>query len=216
MFKRKPRSYLQSLGDFVYPRGGWLRATRYMIYRLRRLPDPADRIARGVAVGVFVCWTPLFGLHFVLAALLAWVVRGNYLAALLATFVGNPITFPLIASMSLRLGNRFLGLPMQDVKLAYVFDAFARATHDIGHNILAIFTHHSAEWAGLALFMDRVFLPYLVGGLLPGFATAMVAFGLSKPVLTTYQKQRVKRIRKKYEKRMAEHAAHQARDEDGR
>lgn len=204
MFKRKPRSYMRAFTEFFYPRGGWYRATRYIIYRLRRLPDPADRIARGIAAGVFVSFSPLFGLHFVTAALIAWVVRGNLLAAVLATFVGNPITFPFIASISLRLGNRFLGLPPRDTNLTYIVDAFARASHDIWHNITAIFTHETAEWAGLALFLDRVFLPYLVGGILPGLGAAMIAFGLSRPIITAYQKRRVKQLRKRYEKRMAE------------
>ncbi|MEC7764616.1 MAG: DUF2062 domain-containing protein [Pseudomonadota bacterium] len=206
MFKRKPRSYTRAFTEFFYPRGGWYRASRYVIHRLRRLPDPADRIARGIAAGVFVSFTPLFGLHFLTAALIAWIVRGNLLAAILSTFVGNPITFPFIAGISLRLGNRFLGLPPRDTNLTYIVDAFARASHDIWHNFLSIFTHETAEWAGLALFLDRVFLPYLVGGILPGIAAAMIAFGLSRPVITAYQKRRVKQLRKRYEKRMAERA----------
>lgn len=213
MFKRKPRSYLRSIGEFFYPRGGWYRAARYVIYRLRRLPDPADRIARGIAAGVFTSFTPLFGLHFVTAALLSWILRGNLLAAMLATFVGNPITFPFIASLSLRLGNRILGLPPRDTNLSYVVEAFAGASHDIWHNFLAIFSDHTAEWSGLSLFLDRVFLPYLVGGLLPGLGAALIAFGLSRPVITAYQKRRVKQLRKRYEKRMAERAMAQKESE---
>lgn len=213
MFKRKPRSYWRTVTEFFYPRGGWYRATRYVIYRLRRLPDPADRIARGIAAGVFTSFTPLFGFHFLTAALIAWILRGNILAAVLSTFVGNPITFPFIAGIALKLGNRFLGLPPRDTKLSYVVDAFSRATHDIWHNFLSIFTHQTAEWGGLALFFDRVFLPYLVGGILPGLGAAMIAFGLSRPVITAYQKRRVKQLRKRYEKRMAERAKAQKESE---
>ena len=72
MFKRRtPKSYLRMLADWVYPKGGWGRAISYVLHRLRRLPDPPHRIARGVAAGVFVCYTPFFGLHFFLAAFLA-------------------------------------------------------------------------------------------------------------------------------------------------
>jgi uncharacterized protein (DUF2062 family) len=204
MFKRKPRSYLRTVTEFFYPRGGWYRATRYVIYRLRRLPDPAHRISRGIAAGVLVSFTPLFGLHFLTAALLAWIVRGNLLAAVLATFVGNPITFPFIAGMSMRLGNRILDNPVGDMRLPQVVDAFANASGEIWHNFLAAFTPRVAHWDGLELFLDRVFLPYLVGGLLPGLGAAMIAYGLSRPVITAYQKRRVKQLRKRYEKRMAE------------
>ncbi|MAM61895.1 DUF2062 domain-containing protein [Maritimibacter sp. UBA3975] len=204
MFKRKPRSYLRTVLEFFYPRGGWYRATRYVIYRLRRLPDPAHRISRGIAAGVLVSFTPLFGLHFLTAAFLAWVVRGNLLAAVLATFVGNPITFPFIAGMSMRLGNRILGNPVGDMRLPQVVDAFANASGEIWHNVLSAFTWRTAHWDGLGLFFDRVFLPYLVGGLLPGLGAAFIAYGLSRPVITAYQKRRVKQLRKRYEKRMAE------------
>ena len=40
MFRRKPRSYSQMASDIVYPRGGWWRAIKYRVHRLRRLPDP--------------------------------------------------------------------------------------------------------------------------------------------------------------------------------
>ena len=53
MFKRRnPRSYASAIGRALYPRGGWRRATRYIGYRLRRLPDPAHKISRGIACGV--------------------------------------------------------------------------------------------------------------------------------------------------------------------
>lgn len=90
MFKRNPRSYVQIVTEFFYPRGGWLRAARYVGYRLTRLPDPAHRISRGIAIGIFITFTPLFGVHIVTAAILALLLRANVLAAVLATFFGNP------------------------------------------------------------------------------------------------------------------------------
>ncbi|MGH1369642.1 MAG: DUF2062 domain-containing protein [Maritimibacter sp.] len=203
MFKRNPRSYLRIILEFFYPRGGWYRAARYVVHRVRRLPDPAHRISRGIAAGVFVCFTPLFGLHFVTAALLAFIIRGNRLAAVLATFVGNPITFPLIAELSLGLGSRILGLPM-DMHLPQFFEAFAHFTSDLWSNFLSLFSAREAHWGDSTRFYHRVFLPYLVGGLMPGFGCALISYGLSRPVITAYQKRRIKMIRKRYEKRMAE------------
>src|SRR6056297_3944816 len=102
VFKRRtPKSWLQFIAEAFWPRGGWTRATRYVVHRLRRLPDPAHKISRGIAAGVFACFTPFFGLHFVIATALAFVLRGNLMAALLATFFGNPLTFPIIAAVSM-------------------------------------------------------------------------------------------------------------------
>ena len=206
MFKRKPRTWGRMFLEFFYPRGGWTRAARYAIHRIRRLPDPAHRISRGVAAGVFVCFTPFFGLHFVSAILIAWIIRGNILAALLATFVGNPLTFPIIAELSLDIGSRLLQLP-HDMHLPQVIEAFSQAMSDIWHNLLAIFTRDHAEWHGLGRFWHRVLLPYFVGGIGPGLIASTVAYFATTPVITAYQKRRVKQLKKRYEKRMAEAAA---------
>jgi uncharacterized protein (DUF2062 family) len=206
VFKRNPRSSARIVLEFFYPRGGWYRAARYAIHRIRRLPDPAHRISRGIAAGVFVCFTPFFGLHFATAALIAWVIRGNILAALLATFVGNPLTFPVIAEISLDLGSRLLGLPV-DMHLPQVIEAVGSAFIDLWRNFLAIFTPRHADWQGITHLFWRVILPYTVGGAGPGLVAAIAAYVIANPVIAAYQKARVKRLRKRYEKRMAERAA---------
>jgi uncharacterized protein (DUF2062 family) len=68
--------------DFVYPRGGWARAFEYVKHRVRRLPDTPEKIGRGIWAGVFICFTPMFGLHFVFGAIVARLMRGNIFAAL--------------------------------------------------------------------------------------------------------------------------------------
>ncbi|SMH47886.1 DUF2062 domain-containing protein [Maritimibacter sp. HL-12] len=216
MFKRNPRSYARTVLEFFYPRGGWYRAARYVIHRIRRLPDPAHRIARGVSAGVFVCFTPLFGLHFLSAAMIAWVIRGNIFAALLATFFGNPLTFPLIAEVSLRLGSRILDQPLR-IHLPRMVEAFGQAAGDLWRNLLTIvFTSGDADWTRIAQFWDSVMLPYLVGGILPGLGMAALAYFLTTPLINAYQKARIKRLRKRYAKRLAESAARADADDEAR
>ncbi len=200
MFKRRtPRSTLASVGRWLYPRGGWWRAIRYIVYRLRRLPDPAYKISRGIAAGVFVSFTPLFGLHFLVAAGLAWLMGGNMLAALLATFVGNPLTFPIIAGLSVELGSRMLGM-RHPLPLNETFDAFSRVSVELGANLTALATGRPVEWQDFDLFATQVFLPYLIGGLIPGAIAGVTAYAVSRPVISAYQKARINRLRKKFDK----------------
>ena len=206
MFKRNPRTWARMFLEFFYPRGGWYRAAGYVIHRLRRLPDPPHRISRGIAAGVFVCFTPFFGLHFVTAALLAWIIRGNILAAILATFFGNPLTFPIIAELSTDLGSRMLGLPIE-MHLPQIMAAFGNAMSDLAHNFQAMFTDDVAHWGRLRHFLYYVIYPYMIGGIIPGIITAAFFYMLSRPAITAYQKRRIKRLKARYGKRLAEHAA---------
>ena len=200
MFKRRnPKTMLQSVGEFFYPPGGWGRAGRYIAYRLRRLPDPAHKISRGIAAGVFASFTPFYGLHFITAGVIAYLLRGNIIAALLATFFGNPITFPLIAALSVELGTWMLNLPPvppQDILMS-----FSLATVELWRNFAALFTPAQANWAETAVFFDRIFLPYLVGGLIPGIIAGLAAYTLSNPIIASYQRGRIKKLKERFEAR---------------
>ena len=200
VFKRRtPRTYFQFVSESFFPKGGWRRAGWYIAYRLRRLPDPAHKISRGIAAGVFTSFTPLFGFHFVLAASIARALRGNMVAAVLATFFGNPLTFPLIAAVSMEFGSYLLG--QHGYPLHLVWSAFQDAAQDLWRNFIAIFTEDTARWSGLSRFFDRVFLPYLVGGILPGIVCGFASYFLSNPLIAAYQKARLARLKKRFAKK---------------
>lgn len=201
VFKRRdPRSYFRTLVEAFWPRGGWTRAFHYVKHRIRRLPDNPHRIARGVGAGVFVSFTPLFGFHFISAFLAAKVARGNILAALLGTFFGNPITFPIIAFSSMKLGKWMLGTPYDEGQHQTLAGRFLGAAEDLKHNFFAIFTPEQAHWGNLSYFYSDIFLPYLIGGLIPGLVAAVIAYYLSEPVIAAYQKHRRKKLKERFEK----------------
>lgn len=197
MFRRRKRlSYLARGKEFVYPRGGFARSAKYLWHRLRRLPDPPHRVARGVFAGVLVNFPPIFGFQLIAAAGLAYLLRGNILAALLGTLLSNPITTPLIAVVSLTFGNWLLGTS-EGYTLPGVFHAFADAGGDIWHNFKAIFTRDVTHWDGLILFWKRIYLPYLVGSILPGIITSLLMAWASVPLVRAYQAMRRRRVQKK-------------------
>ncbi|MDP7344031.1 MAG: DUF2062 domain-containing protein [Alphaproteobacteria bacterium] len=128
--RRRKRQLLARLLEFVWPRMGWRRAGRYYVFRIKRLPGTPYTIACGFALGAAVSFTPFIGLHFVLAGLLAWVLRANLLASAIGTAVGNPWTFPGIWFGVLWLGSKILGrdmpeLSLSDLSLTMIFDHFS-------------------------------------------------------------------------------------------
>ncbi|MBS1302211.1 DUF2062 domain-containing protein [Loktanella sp. SALINAS62] len=187
------------MASAVYPEGGWRRAFWYVQRRLQRLPDTPEKIGRGIWAGVFTTFTPFYGLHFVVAAMIAKLMRGNILAALMATFFGNPLTYLPIAAASLGVGHWVLGRgPHEDI--GSVGGKFASAGRELAQNIWALFTPGRADWHGLSIFYHDIFFPYLIGGLLPGVVCATVAYFLAVPVLRVQQNRRRKVLRAKLEK----------------
>lgn len=200
IFKRRdPKPTLRAMAEFLWPRGGWTRAFYYVRHRMQRLPDSPERIARGIWAGVFVTFSPLFGLHFVLAVLLARVLKGNMVAAFMATFVGNPLTFVFIALSSLKTGHLILGTELREGAQGAIGHKFADAWGDLWHNFKAIFTHDRMDWSGLGVFYGEVFFPYLVGGIIPGAIFATLSYFVMVPILYAYQKRRKGVIKAKFE-----------------
>ena len=130
MFKRrKPLPYHRKLEQLFWPRRGFHRSTKYIAHRLRRLPGTPYRIAAGFASGAAASFTPFIGFHFVLAAILAILLRGNLVASAIGTVVGNPWTFPFIWTWLYSSGHWLLGNDISDtlpekLSISYVFDNF--------------------------------------------------------------------------------------------
>lgn len=169
--RREKLSLWARLRDFVRPRKGWKRGFRYIGKRVQRLPDTPHRIALGFACGALASFTPFFTLHALVAALLAWISRGNLIAAVFGTIVGNPITFPLIAATSLQFGNWMMG------RIANIDAANEKMT-------FAYVTDHPFD------FLESIFVPYLVGGFLPGVLCALACYLLIRPAVATFQRRR--------------------------
>ena len=107
--RREAESWFEQVRVHLWPRRSFSRSGRYVVYRLRRLSATPHAVALGFAVGVFSALTPFLGTHMVMAALIAWIVGGSIVAAVLGTFIGNPLTYPLLWYSTYEVGNLMLG-----------------------------------------------------------------------------------------------------------
>jgi uncharacterized protein (DUF2062 family) len=198
VFRRRDRPPLHVRArEFLLPRTGWRRALEYIAHRIRRIPDTPHRIALGFACGVLVSFTPLFGLHFFLAAGLAWGLRANIAASLIGTFVGNPATFPAIAALSLSLGRRILGYGPSGRDFGRITRAFGEAVDGLWAGVKAAFGYGAPEWDKLRVFAVDVLWPYTVGGIGPGLLAAVAAYWVLRPLVAAYQAARRARLAKR-------------------
>jgi len=107
--RRHPLRFYQKLNHLMWPKRGWRRALRYYGKRLMRMSGTPHRVAAGFAAGVALSMTPFIGFHYLLCFVVAFLVRGNVLAAVIGTSIGNPLTFPFIWLLTYETGNLILG-----------------------------------------------------------------------------------------------------------
>ena len=203
VFKRRHKpSFWSRMRSFFAPRGGWRRALEYMGHRLKRLPDTPHKIALGVACGAFVSFSPLFGFHFVYAGLCAYILRANMIASFIGTIFGNPITFPFIAAASLTTGRRVFGLGSGESDFSVISAAFSDAFSGLWQSFWALFGFGPSALDKLADFWWEFFLPYTIGGVLPGLVAGVVVYLVGRPLVAAYQARRRSRLLAKAKSRL--------------
>jgi uncharacterized protein (DUF2062 family) len=80
-----------------------------MLVRMRQLEGNPNYIALGTAVGIFVSITPIIPFQTLVAITLAFLVRGSKSAAVLGTWLSNPLTIPLVYYVNYKLGCLLMG-----------------------------------------------------------------------------------------------------------
>ncbi|HEY6921390.1 MAG TPA: DUF2062 domain-containing protein [Methyloceanibacter sp.] len=166
--RREAESFFERIRVHLWPRRSWSRSSRYIVYRLRRLSESPHAVALGFAAGVFSAATPFLGTHMVMAALIAWAIGGSLVAAVLGTFVGNPLTYPLLWYATYQVGHLMLG---------------GRAVKhhiDLSNGIF----HSSLEklWP--------ILKPMSLGCIPVGLALAALSYVLVKPMVDAYKHRR--------------------------
>ena len=148
-----------------------IKVSRFISYyklKLARLPASPHAIASGFACGSMVSFTPLLGLHFLLAIVFAYIIRGNYVAALLGTIVGNPITFPFIWGLIYKVGAFVTSTKQKELN------------HEINIDMIITQTY-------------EIFLPMLLGGAILAIPVWLLTYLLTHSFVSSYKKSKLKK-----------------------
>ena len=203
MFKRRERrSIFRFFYEVIFSFKGISRAIEYVAIRLKRIPDTPHKISLGMSCGIFSSFTPLFGLHFLIAGFLSYLLRANVLASLIGTFVGNPITFPIITVFNLKLGEWILGSSeYSSGDGGKIFEGFLDLIFLIYKSFFTEGSIGENNVPRINEFLNGVFIPYSLGGFILGIVIAVISYFLLRPLVATYQKKRsalkAKRLKKK-------------------
>jgi uncharacterized protein len=87
------------------------------IYTILSLDSHPGHIAAGFAVGVFVSFTPFFGLHTPIAIAIAFLFRLNKLTCVTGAWINTPLTVVPILAVSYKLGRFLRGRPVNELPL---------------------------------------------------------------------------------------------------
>ena len=120
-FNSSPRKLVTKLNRII----------SYYKLRLARLPASNYAISSGFACGSMVSFTPLLGLHFILALIFAYLIRGNLIAALIGTVVGNPLTFPIIWGLIYKVGTYVTSIKYVTLSHKINFEMIINQTYEI-------------------------------------------------------------------------------------
>ena len=203
MFRRRERrSIFRFFYEVIFSLKGISRAIEYVGIRLKRIPDTPHKISLGMSCGIFASFTPLFGLHFLIAGLLSYVLRANVLASLIGTFIGNPLTFPIITVFNIKLGEWILGSnEYSSGDGGKIFEGFLDFIFLIYKSLFTEGSIGENSVPRMNEFLYGVFIPYSLGGLILGILIAIISYFLLRPLVSTYQKKRdalkARRLKKK-------------------
>lgn len=88
------------------------------LYSILSLDSHPGHIAAGFAVGVFISFTPFFGLHTPIAIAAAFLLRLNKLTCITGAWVNTPLTVVPILGVSYKLGRFLRGRPVGELALS--------------------------------------------------------------------------------------------------
>jgi len=196
MFQRRQKiSIFQRIRQFFWPSAGWQRSTRYVFHRVARIPGSAYSLAAGFACGAAISFTPFIGLHFILSAILAYIMRANIIASAIGTVVGNPWTFPFIWVAVFNVGNWIVD--SDDVSAGEV-----DFLHVLTESMEAM---HRLDFEYLLETSAPVMVPMLVGCVPVAIFVWILFFMPLRPMISKYQAARHHKRTRKARKR--EHEA---------
>ncbi len=202
VFKRRDhRTFWRRCLAFVLPEGGYARGWKYIGKRVQRIRDTPEKIALGFACGALASFTPLFGCHFFVAAFFAWLLRANIVSSLFGTIVGNPVTFPFIATGALSLGRIMTGRESDNVDGEGIISSFADVGGLLWNSLLqgiGIEVANAVSWSATKVqfweFWNHVMVPYFAGGMFIGIFVAVGLYFIIKPAIAAYQKRRREKL----------------------
>ncbi len=170
--RRTEQNFWERFRLWIWPRVSWRRSVLYYLKRILRLSGTPYAIAMGAAIGVFTSFTPFLGFHLGITFVITWLIGANTIAGVLATSIGNPLTFPLIWASTYQVGY----LILQGASRAPP----PRFEHEIMHRSL--------------LEIGPLIEPMIIGSIPVGLVVGGITYLVTYKAVSAYQEARRRRL----------------------
>lgn len=138
---------------------------RQLVQVLFHVEDTPHRTALAFGVGVFIAFSPLLGIHWLLALGTAFACRLNRVAVFLGTYVNNPWTLAPLYLAGTALGCAILGVSPE------------------GISTIEWNRHGWGFYANLIQHLRPFLWPYVVGNTVLGAVSGALTYAIVRRVL---------------------------------
>lgn len=140
---------------------------RSLFRQILHLDETPHRTALAFAVGVFIGFSPAYGLHMIMVGMCAWAFGWNVVALLAGAFLNNPWTLIPILGATYWTGATLLGM-----REFPTFDWSDLSATGLYHQVAP----HA--W------------PFVLGGMVLSIAGSLLAYPVAYVLLTRYRRAR--------------------------
>ncbi|MBN2136885.1 MAG: DUF2062 domain-containing protein [Sedimentisphaerales bacterium] len=149
---------------------------RRIYHRFLQIRGRPREIALGLALGLFVGMSPTLGFQMVIAVSIAALLKWNKISAAIGVWVTNPVTAPIIYTITYVTGAKFLG-----------HDEVFQLPKEFSFDVVL----------GLFRKTPEVMLAMTAGGIIIGLPVAIAGYYLAYALITRYRRHAQKRSLKR-------------------
>lgn len=161
----------------------FVRAKDFCVYKVLHADDPPHRLALGIAIGIFVTFTPLIGFQMVLSFFLAWLLRANKLVGVPIVWISNPFTIIPIYYPCYWIGCQLLRKPVVSTEWQAISAEWQRLLSDpatVWGDKVRFWWHNLLDFVG----------PLWVGCMLVATVFGVISYYLSLYAIRAYRLRR--------------------------
>jgi uncharacterized protein len=159
---------------------------QFVVHRILHADDSPHRLALGIALGIFVAWTPTIGLQMAIVVLLATALRANNRVGIAIVWLSNPLTLIPIYLPNYWVGHNLLKLFFDRPKPDY--SALTQVLADL-FGLENFFTHfyRASFWREMWDLFLNISIDLWFGSLIVGLFLGTTSYIISYKLIVWYR-----------------------------